>query len=96
MTVGKIYCAKLIYENYKFMRRKGQIQAKVTDESDNSRFSRDVTAAMLMNRTIAKKVFWEFDPNYFAKLDRHVAIVLYTKEGTKANTFLGQYTFAEC
>ena len=62
MTVGKIYCAKLIYENYKFMRRKGQIQAKVTDESDNSRFSCDVTAAMLMYRTIAKKVFWEFDP----------------------------------
>ena len=26
-----------------------------------SRFSRDVTAAMLMYRTIAKKVFWEFD-----------------------------------
>ncbi|CAH3178338.1 unnamed protein product, partial [Porites evermanni] len=24
MTVGKIYCAKLIYENYKFMRRKGE------------------------------------------------------------------------
>ena len=60
MTVGKIYCAKLIYENYKFMRRKGQIQAKVTDESDT--FSRDVTAAMLMYRKIAKKVFWEFDP----------------------------------
>ena len=79
------------------MRRKGQIQAKVTtDESDNSRFSRDVTAAMLMYRTIAKKVFWEFDPNCFAKLVRHVAIVLYTKEGTKANTFLGQYTFVEC
>ncbi|XP_068694848.1 voltage-dependent calcium channel type A subunit alpha-1-like isoform X3 [Montipora foliosa] len=28
MTVGKIYCAKLIYENYKFMRRKGQMQVK--------------------------------------------------------------------
>ena len=27
----------------------------------NSRFSRDVTAAMLVYRTIAKKVFWEFD-----------------------------------
>ena len=26
-----------------------------------SRFSRDVTAAMLVYRTIAKKVFWEFD-----------------------------------
>ena len=30
MTVGKIYCAKLIYENYKFMRRKGQVQARVS------------------------------------------------------------------
>ena len=29
MTVGKIYCAKLIYENYKFMRRKGEAQNKV-------------------------------------------------------------------
>lgn len=28
MTVGKIYCAKLIYENYKFMRRKGEVQNK--------------------------------------------------------------------
>ncbi|KAJ7339584.1 hypothetical protein OS493_005987 [Desmophyllum pertusum] len=28
MTVGKIYCAKLIYENYKFMRRKGQVQSR--------------------------------------------------------------------
>ena len=27
----------------------------------NSRFSRDVTAAMLVYRTIAKKVFWNFD-----------------------------------
>ena len=27
----------------------------------NSRFSCDVTAAMLVYRTIAKKVFWEFD-----------------------------------
>ena len=26
-----------------------------------SRFSRDVTAAMLVYRTIAKKVFWDFD-----------------------------------
>ena len=26
-----------------------------------SRFSRDVTVAMLVYRTIAKKVFWEFD-----------------------------------
>ncbi|XP_020626974.1 voltage-dependent R-type calcium channel subunit alpha-1E-like isoform X3 [Orbicella faveolata] len=30
MTVGKIYCAKLIYENYKFMRRKGQAQSRGT------------------------------------------------------------------
>ena len=27
----------------------------------NSRFSCDVTAAMLVYRTIAKKIFWEFD-----------------------------------
>ena len=27
----------------------------------NPRFSRDVTAAMLVYRTIAKNVFWEFD-----------------------------------
>ncbi|CAB3996293.1 voltage-dependent N-type calcium channel subunit alpha-1B-like [Paramuricea clavata] len=26
MTVGKIYCAKLIYENYKFLKRKGDTQ----------------------------------------------------------------------
>lgn len=30
MSVGKIYCAKLIYENYKFMRRKGQVQSRVS------------------------------------------------------------------
>ena len=29
--------------------------------SDYSRFSRDVTVAMLVYKTIAKKVFWEFD-----------------------------------
>ena len=29
----------------------------------NSRFSRDVTAAMLVYRTIAEKVFLEFDSN---------------------------------
>ncbi|XP_074629841.1 voltage-dependent L-type calcium channel subunit alpha-1D-like isoform X2 [Acropora palmata] len=34
MTVGKIYCAKLIYENYKFMRRKGQIQAKDAEQGN--------------------------------------------------------------
>ena len=27
----------------------------------NSRFSRDVTAAMLVYKTIAKKIFWKFD-----------------------------------
>ncbi|XP_027058824.1 voltage-dependent N-type calcium channel subunit alpha-1B-like [Pocillopora damicornis] len=32
MTVGKIYCAKLIYENYKFMRRKGQAQSRDSDQ----------------------------------------------------------------
>lgn len=48
MTVGKIYCAKLIYENYKFMRRKGQIQAKVTDESCNCYFPFIVDRAVLM------------------------------------------------
>ncbi|XP_078356406.1 voltage-dependent L-type calcium channel subunit alpha-1F-like isoform X2 [Oculina patagonica] len=32
MTVGKIYCAKLIYENYKFMRRKGQVQSRDSDQ----------------------------------------------------------------
>ena len=29
--------------------------------NDNSRFSGDVTAPMLVYRTITKKVFWEFD-----------------------------------
>ena len=28
MTVGKIYCAKLIYENYKFLKRKGDNQVR--------------------------------------------------------------------
>ena len=31
------------------------------ERSNNSRFSCDVTAAMLVYRTIVKKVFWEFD-----------------------------------
>ena len=30
-------------------------------EEAYSRFSRDVTAAMLVYRTMAKKFFWEFD-----------------------------------
>ena len=33
-----------------------------------SRFSRDVTAAMLVYRTIAKKVFWDFDYNIMQNL----------------------------
>ena len=45
--------------------------------SSYSWFAPDVTAAMLVYRTIAKKVFWEFD-YYYAKLERHFAIVLYT------------------
>ena len=32
-----------------------------TSCGSNSQVSRDVTAAMLVYRTIAKKVFWEFD-----------------------------------
>lgn len=29
MTVGKIYCAKLIYENYKYMKKKQDSRSKV-------------------------------------------------------------------
>ena len=42
----------------------GQYFALVEDRDDtqpNSRFSCDITAAMLVYRTIAKKVFWELD-----------------------------------
>ena len=41
-------------------------------------FSRDVTAAILLYRTIAKESLLEILFYYFAKLDGHVAIVLYT------------------
>ena len=34
---------------------------KQVERSNNSRFSWDVTAAMLVYRTIMKKVFWNFD-----------------------------------
>ena len=44
----------------------------------NSRFSRDVRAAMLVHRTIAKKVFSGIRFYHYAKLERHFAIVLYT------------------
>ena len=40
-------------------------------KSGYSRFSRDVTAAMLVYRTIAKKFFWEFDSVIMPKLERH-------------------------
>ena len=42
-----------------------------------SRFSPDVTAAILVYRTIAKESLLEILFYYFAKLDGHVAIVLY-------------------
>ena len=42
-----------------------------------SRFSCDVTAAMLVYRTTAKKVFWDLF-YYYPKLKRNFAIVLYT------------------
>lgn len=42
-----------------------------------SRFSRDLTAAILLYRTIAKESLLEILFYYFAKLDGHVAIVLY-------------------
>ena len=34
----------------------------------DSRFSRDVTAAVLMYRTMAKQVFWEFDSIHMQNL----------------------------
>ena len=34
---------------------------KQVEQSNNSRFSCGVTAAMLVYRTIVKKVFWNFD-----------------------------------
>ena len=40
-------------------------------------FSRDVTAAILVYRTIAKESLLEILFYYFAKLDGHVAIVWY-------------------
>ena len=44
------------------------ITQSVIGERNNSRFSRDVTAAMLVYRTIAKKVFWEFDSTIMQNL----------------------------
>ena len=40
-------------------------------------FSRDVTATMLVYRTIAKESLSQILLYYFAKRDRHFAIVLY-------------------
>ena len=33
MTVGKIYCAKLIYENYKHLKKQGKDSFKVSFHS---------------------------------------------------------------
>ena len=44
----------------------------------NSRFSRDVTAAMLVYRTIAEKVFWEFDSIIMQNMSDIFAIALCT------------------
>ena len=44
-------------------------------KSGYSRFSRDVTVAMLVYRTIAKTFFWEFDSSIMQNLSD---IVLYT------------------
>ena len=41
-------------------RRQRQLQRHSTNQLINSRFSRDVTATMLVYRTMAIKVFWEF------------------------------------
>lgn len=33
MTIGKIYCAKLIHENYKYLKRKGTPAERVSVET---------------------------------------------------------------
>ena len=48
-----------------------------TNDLITTRFSRDVTAAMLVYRTMAKKVSLGIWLCYHAKLERHFAIVLY-------------------
>ena len=35
MTIGKIYCAKLIYENYKHMKKKRLEKKKKVNRSNN-------------------------------------------------------------
>ena len=37
MTIGKIYCAKLIHENYKYLKRKGMQTERVSTRNNNSK-----------------------------------------------------------
>ena len=37
MTIGKIYCAKLIHENYKYLKRKGMHTERVSTRNNNSK-----------------------------------------------------------
>ena len=37
MTIGKIYCAKLIHENYKYLKRKGMPTERVSTRNNNSK-----------------------------------------------------------
>jgi len=37
MTIGKIYCAKLIHENYKYLKRKGMPTERVSIRNNNSK-----------------------------------------------------------
>lgn len=34
MTIGKIHCAKLIHENYKYLKRKGTQTERVSSKTD--------------------------------------------------------------
>ena len=37
MTIGKIYCAKLIHENYKYLKRKGMPTERVSTSNSKSK-----------------------------------------------------------
>ena len=60
-----------------------------------SRFSRDVTAAMLAYRTVEKKSFGNLI-YYYAKLEVHFAIVLYTNVAVSSTKKTKNRLFVQC
>ena len=56
MTIGKIYCAKLIHENYKYLKRKGMPTERVSTRNNNSKIFLLVVISKARNqRGLAKR-----------------------------------------